>query len=152
MNYKTCFKFRDSQIVYEFFDDEVILIDFNNGSYYHLNVVGLIILKGVEEEKSLLEIIQLLFQNFINCPPDLQQVVTTFLEELQRESLIVVNTEALDNGNNTEASQNDPSSESLPVFQLPSLKKYTDMQDLLLLDPIHDVDDAGWPVRLPSSR
>ncbi|MEH2247877.1 PqqD family protein [Nostoc sp.] len=151
MNYKTCFKFRDSQIVYEFFDDEVILIDLNNGKYYHLNRVGLIILKGIEQQKSLLEIIQLLFQNFINCPPDLQQVVTNFLEELQQESLIVVNTEVLDNGNNTEVSQNDPSSESLSVFELPSLKKYTDMQDLLLLDPIHDVDDAGWPVRLPSS-
>ncbi|MEH2419971.1 MAG: PqqD family protein [Nostoc sp.] len=151
MNYKTCFQFRDSQIVYEFFDDEVILIDLNNGKYYHLNGVGLIILKGIEEQKSLLEIIQLIFQNFINCPPDLQQVVTTFLEELQQESLIVVNTEALDNGNNTEVSQNDLSSESLSVFKLPSLKKYTDMQDLLLLDPIHDVDDAGWPVRLPSS-
>lgn len=26
------------------------------------------------------------------------------------------------------------------------LEKYTDMQELLLLDPIHDVDDeAGWP-------
>lgn len=151
MNYKTCFKYRDSQIVYEFFDDEVILIDLNNGKYYHLNGVGLIILKGIEQQKSLLEIIQLIFQNFINCPPDLQQVVTNFLEELQRESLIVVNTEALDNGKNTEVSQNDPSSESLSVFELPSLKKYTDMQDLLLLDPIHDVDDAGWPVRLPSS-
>jgi hypothetical protein len=25
------------------------------------------------------------------------------------------------------------------------LNKYSDMQELLLLDPIHDVDDAGWP-------
>jgi hypothetical protein len=25
------------------------------------------------------------------------------------------------------------------------LNKYTDMQDLLLLDPIHEVDAAGWP-------
>jgi hypothetical protein len=27
----------------------------------------------------------------------------------------------------------------------PVLDKYTDMQELLLLDPIHEVDDAGWP-------
>jgi hypothetical protein len=26
------------------------------------------------------------------------------------------------------------------------LTKYTDMEELLLLDPIHDVDSAGWPV------
>lgn len=24
--------------------------------------------------------------------------------------------------------------------------RYTDMSDLLLLDPIHEVDDQGWPV------
>jgi hypothetical protein len=24
---------------------------------------------------------------------------------------------------------------------------YEDMQDLLLLDPIHDVDETGWPAR-----
>ena len=30
-------------------------------------------------------------------------------------------------------------------FEAPILQKYTDMQDLLLLDPIHEVDEAGWP-------
>ena len=28
---------------------------------------------------------------------------------------------------------------------LPRLRKYTDMQDLLLLDPIHEIDQSGWP-------
>jgi hypothetical protein len=27
------------------------------------------------------------------------------------------------------------------------LERYTDMQELLLLDPIHDVDQTGWPRR-----
>jgi hypothetical protein len=31
------------------------------------------------------------------------------------------------------------------AFQPPTLRKYTDMQDLLLIDPIHEVDDLGWP-------
>ena len=31
------------------------------------------------------------------------------------------------------------------AFEAPVLSKYTDMQELLLLDPIHDVDDMGWP-------
>jgi hypothetical protein len=30
-------------------------------------------------------------------------------------------------------------------FEAPVLQKYTDMQDLLLLDPIHDTDETGWP-------
>src|SRR5207247_10291616 len=30
-------------------------------------------------------------------------------------------------------------------FRYPVLQKYTDMQALLLLDPVHDVDEAVWP-------
>jgi hypothetical protein len=30
-------------------------------------------------------------------------------------------------------------------FELPAMEKYGDMQDLLLSDPIHEVDEAGWP-------
>ena len=29
----------------------------------------------------------------------------------------------------------------------PVLNKYTDMQDLLLIDPIHDVEAHGWPAK-----
>ena len=35
----------------------------------------------------------------------------------------------------------------LPNFERPKLGKYTDMQDLLLADPIHEVDEQGWPVQ-----
>lgn len=30
-------------------------------------------------------------------------------------------------------------------FEQPVLHRYTDMQELLLLDPIHDVSERGWP-------
>jgi hypothetical protein len=30
-------------------------------------------------------------------------------------------------------------------YEAPALHKYNDMQDLLLLDPVHDVDETGWP-------
>jgi hypothetical protein len=29
---------------------------------------------------------------------------------------------------------------------------YTDMEELLLLDPIHDVDETGWPVRAEAAE
>ena len=31
------------------------------------------------------------------------------------------------------------------LFEPPLISKYSDMQELLILDPIHDVSDAGWP-------
>jgi hypothetical protein len=30
-------------------------------------------------------------------------------------------------------------------FQAPRFEKHTDMQDLILLDPVHEVADTGWP-------
>jgi hypothetical protein len=30
-------------------------------------------------------------------------------------------------------------------FAEPALEKHTDMQDLILLDPVHEVDARGWP-------
>jgi hypothetical protein len=35
---------------------------------------------------------------------------------------------------------------------VPVLNKYTDMQDLLLLDPIHEVDERGWPNSVEAGR
>lgn len=32
------------------------------------------------------------------------------------------------------------------AYAAPVVERYDDMEELLLLDPIHEVDDAGWPV------
>ena len=37
---------------------------------------------------------------------------------------------------------------NMPAYVAPSLDVFTDMKDLLLLDPIHDVGEAGWPMPL----
>ena len=34
----------------------------------------------------------------------------------------------------------------------PKFEEYTDMWDLIQLDPIHDVGEAGWPFAAPPSR
>ena len=35
--------------------------------------------------------------------------------------------------------------DTIGPFVPPTLEKYTDMQDLVLLDPVHEVDERGWP-------
>ena len=37
-------------------------------------------------------------------------------------------------------------------FVDPQLDRYTDMEDMLLFDPIHDVDDQGWPEIEPGAN
>ena len=43
-------------------------------------------------------------------------------------------------------SEPEPCEIEKPIFQAPSLQKYTDMEEMLALDPIHEVDEEmGWP-------
>lgn len=36
-------------------------------------------------------------------------------------------------------------------YATPQLEKFEDMAELIMLDPVHDVSDAGWPYRPASS-
>jgi hypothetical protein len=69
--------------------------------------------------------------------------VQDLLAQLQQENLIV----PVDGTGAVDLDLEVPShnGHEKPSFNLPLLHKYSDMQELLLLDPIHDVDDAGWP-------
>lgn len=40
-----------------------------------------------------------------------------------------------------------PSPVARGAYVEPVLETYTDMKDMLLLDPIHDVDVTGWPAK-----
>jgi hypothetical protein len=37
------------------------------------------------------------------------------------------------------------------AFLAPAIERFDDLQGLLLIDPIHDVSDAGWPMRSEST-
>ena len=76
---------------------------------------------------------------------DIALSVEDFVRELVEENLIVKNSSEKAK-NIKQAKAQIP---SLARFEKPVLQKYSDMQDLLLLDPIHEVDEAGWPHALP---
>ena len=65
--------------------------------------------------------------------------VQHFADQLEQEQLVVRSSQ--------QASRALPSANQ--PFCTPTLHKFTDMQELLLVDPIHEVDpQAGWPKRL----
>ena len=51
----------------------------------------------------------------------------------------------------TKSGFKDATTDAKAVFQTPTLNADSDMEDLLLLDPIHDVDEKGWPQAKPTS-
>jgi hypothetical protein len=139
-------------VVDEVFDDEVVIIHFDTGNYYSLDSVGTEIWGLIESGASVGEIVESLAQRYDGSQAAMEDAITRFVAELQEEDLVATTTPrdlaTLEEGQ--EGSEGGGSG-SRRHFQPPIMSRYTDMQDLLLLDPIHEVDDEGWPSVRPDS-
>jgi coenzyme PQQ synthesis protein D (PqqD) len=130
-----------SDVVHETVDGEVIAIDLGDGSYYSVAGSGpavweLLIGGGTEAE-----ICDALASRFDAGEDAIRGEVAALLEKLV-ESRLVVSTEEVTGSppvaNGGKAAEKDQ-------FEAPRFERYTDMKDYFLLDPIHEVDPAGWP-------
>jgi len=141
------FKISSPKIVHETIDGEVVIINLESGFYYSIQNVGTIIWEKAIAGFTVAEILKYLNTNFEASSKDIEIGVYKFLEHLQSEA-IVISTE-------TQSGMTNQIAHSTPThklaFELPTLQKYTDMESLLLLDPVHEVDETGWPSQ-PSDR
>lgn len=132
-----------SRITYEIIEGEVIIVDFDTGVYYSINALGSIIFNWIALGAKLGDILSAIKQHYDS--KDVDETVKKFIDTLLQDNIIVRN-ESVTNDNkvlNLVSSLNGMSNAT--SFQPPVLEKYTDMQELLLLDPIHEVDEQGWP-------
>lgn len=138
------FRVNTPTVTHETIDGEAVIINLDTGNYYSLVDVGSFIWSLVDKGASASEIQNQILQTYQGDAQDIDRGVRELLAQLQQENLIVPVDgagEALDPALVAPANNN----HEKPSFNPPSLNKYSDMQELLLLDPIHDVDDAGWP-------
>jgi hypothetical protein len=127
------------EIVHETVDGEVIAIDLDNGSYYSLAGSGAAVWELLCRGAGEAEIGAVLAGRFDAEEAEIGAAVSALLEQLRENGLIVGEA---DTAGGPPAI--DGSKEKEP-FEPPRLERYTDMKDYFLLDPIHEVDTAGWP-------
>jgi Coenzyme PQQ synthesis protein D (PqqD) len=141
----TNFQINISKVVNETIDGETVIINLDRGYYYSLNNVGSDIWKLIESNGRVSEIITGILQRYQGNRTQIEEAVVKFIELLQQEELIVPNsTEETASATNMVESVFEG---EVTDFEMPAFEKYTDMQDLLLLDPIHEVDETGWPAK-----
>lgn len=128
------------RIVYETIDDETIVIDFDSGTYYSARQVANRIWLWVAAGFNLSQITSGIASEYQLEPEQVADVVAGFIADLVDHELILESAELL-------SSPIAPSAQDPTPFSPPILEKYSDMQDLLLLDPIHEVGEQGWPHR-----
>jgi hypothetical protein len=140
----TCFRINTPTVVHEIIDEEVVVIDFDTGSYYSMDHAGAAIWELIEQSASVDRIVEGIIRRYEGSPEAVRQSIHQFLAELQQENLIVPDVDRAP-GTIVESIVETGTVMKKAAFQAPTLQKYADMQELLLLDPIHEVDETGWP-------
>ena len=146
------FRVNSPKVIHETIDGEVVMIDFDSGNYYSLDSVGADIWSFIEGGAAVGEIVEAIAHRHKGSRAPIESTVNQLIAELQQEDLIVPDQTGAPGSVQRLEAQGEPGLEAeKPGFEAPVLHRYTDMQDLLLLDPIHETDEAGWPSVKPDS-
>ena len=128
-------------MVSERLDGEVIAISSLSGKYFSLGNTAADIwhlLLHPSNQKDWLEILRL---NYENVPESAEQEIKLLLKKLLEENLIRPEVIA----NSPEVFL--PSDTVRGKWITPDVIIFDDLRDLLLVDPIHDTSEEGWPFK-----
>jgi hypothetical protein len=126
-------------VVHETIDGEAILIHLVTGTYYSLDGIGAevwgVMAAGADPDL----LVAAAAERYDGDPVEIAGGVSSLVEQLVGEGLLI-----------EDESQPAANAPRLPAgrvpFAVPVLNTYTDMQEFMLVDPLHEVDEvAGWP-------
>lgn len=163
------YRINTPHVAHETIDGETIIIDFESGAYYSLQNVAHFIWQKIDAGDGVESIVAQVGACYRGERSQMEAAVRSFIEELAQNALIVADARAVDpqavqaregdaqsvsavDGSMAEGTIMEGTSHAAAghaaaePFEPPVLEQYTDMQDLLLLDPIHEVDEQGWPM------
>lgn len=134
------FNFDVSKISFDRLDGEVIIVDLESGSYYCTSQTGSDIWSLVVQGISTNKILQVLIKKYIGELNVLENDINKFIDKLVDLNLIFP------------IKSNEDADFVLPEDQIrsnwlkPIIEEYTDMWDLIKMDPIHESNEKqGWP-------
>ncbi|MBL1211029.1 PqqD family peptide modification chaperone [Geminocystis sp. GBBB08] len=138
------FKVNTSKVVQETIDGEVVIVNLKKGYYYNLIDTGAEIWSYIEKGISQEEINSIIIQKYSGNEDDISSQINDFFQELLTEQIIIPDLNPHNISEKNTIIKEDINTDKFS-FQTPKLNKYTDMEELLALDPIHEVDEMGWP-------
>lgn len=128
-------------VIHQTLDGEAVVINLDNGRYYAFNDCGSLVWNALADGYSTDAIAGALAPASIAD----REAIERFVDALVEQELV------------HPRSDEQPASPSTPLptaapdaptpFSEPHMDIYTDMERLLPLDPLHEVDERGWPNR-----
>jgi hypothetical protein len=140
---------RAPQVVHETVDGEVVAIDFERGTYFSLKGPAEAVWAAVTPGATTSEVCAALRGRYDTTGVDLDGVVGRFLSALVADGLLIeagTDPAAGAGGGAPEGLAAGPPSGLLGELRV---EKFTDMEQIILLDPVHDVTERGWPHARP---
>ncbi|HEX6699164.1 MAG TPA: PqqD family protein [Gaiellaceae bacterium] len=143
------FRVNSPNVIHETIEGEVILIDLTSGTYYSLREAGAAIWQAIEWGADEDDALAALRVQYEGSEQEMRDGVRQLLDQLVDEGLIRSHA-----GPAPMPETPLPASNGGPraPFRPPALEKHTDMQDLILLDPVHEVGAQGWPQPAPADE
>jgi hypothetical protein len=121
------------------FDDEIILANFETGIYYSLVGSAADVWLGLGAGMTADEMAAVFAPVEGESADGIRQQVADFVDKLRTEK-IVIPYDGLPERQPWSPQFSNP-------FTQPMLDFFDDLRDLLFLDPVHDVSEAGWPIK-----
>lgn len=139
----------EPSVISEVIDGETIVLNFESGHYYSFNASASEIWQSVASGVPVTAVAEHVARRFAGDPAAIRCEVEAFVRRLADESLIRrsagAGAAAAATATATAACSGGSAGRDCDAFASPTFEKFTDMEELLLLDPIHEVSDTGWP-------
>jgi hypothetical protein len=135
------YRVNSPQVISETVGGETIIVNLASGHYFSLQATAVDVWEGVERGEGAETIAVQLGQRYEAADGEIEAAVQKLLDDFVAAELLVAD------GNGTGSGPVAPPQgvgERVP-FVAPSFTTFTDMQDIILLDPVHEVDTRGWP-------
>lgn len=142
----TRYRISNPRIIHEIMDSEGVVINLDTGTYYSLDEAGAHIWRGIEVAAPVGIIADDLARRYDATRDHILDVITRLIDAAGAEGLIAEADphEAAAAGDPTHDMPHDGTK---PPLEFCVLQRFADMEELLVLDPIHEVEAAGWPLK-----
>ncbi len=130
----------ENDVVYEEYEDEMIFLHLKNGYYYTLTNEGADCVIALLRSASVDEAFTWLKEKYETDETSLHSYCKDLVTELIQEELVHERKDK-----QTDDGILDGFSGVPKKLQSYHLDKYEDIQDILKFDPVHEVNEDGWP-------
>ena len=136
------YRVNSPQVISETVGGETIIVNLATGHYFNLQGTAVDIWDGIVREEPTEAIAADLAGRYSAADGEIAEAVDRLLTDLSVADLV---TPEEDSGATSVDVAPPRAGEALGPFTQPTFTTFTDMQDIILLDPVHEVDAQGWP-------